>query len=85
VLETEPECFDCTTCPVAQQQATLDTANVEAWGVYQRMQSRFAVDFHLTADLFRAIVAGWPPEDVADVMERLSVMHDVFSPPRATE
>ncbi len=81
MLETDGDQFNCETCPVACQQATLDAANVEAWGLYHRMGNRFAVDFHLTADLFRGLVAGWPAEDVVDVLERLSVMYDTLSPP----
>ncbi len=66
---------------MACQQATLDRANVEAWGLYHRLHSRFAVDFSLTTDLFRALVDGWSADDVADVIERLTVMYDVLEPP----
>jgi hypothetical protein len=66
---------------VAREQATLDDANVEAWGVYQQLNNRFAVDFGMVPDLFRAVVAGWAPEDVTALLERLDVMHAVLNPP----
>lgn len=80
-METDHAAFDCETCPVACQQATLDTANTEAWGLYRRLHNRFALDMHVMADLFRALVSGWPPEDIVDALERMDVMHGVFHPP----
>ncbi len=49
--------------------------------MYQRLASRFAVDFGLVPDLLRHLVAGWSSADVADLLERLALMYDVFQPP----
>lgn len=68
---------------MARQQASLDRANGEAWGLFGRLQNRFAVDYRLMPDLFRAHIAGWPAEDVVDVLERLTIIYDVLCPPKS--
>jgi hypothetical protein len=81
VLDTDAEQFDCETCPFVEMQATLDRDNEEAWSVYGRLGSRFLVDFGLIPDTLRRLVDGWPSAEVVDLMERLSVIHDVINPP----
>jgi hypothetical protein len=81
VLDTDAEHFDCATCPVAEAQSTLDRENVEAWQLYGRVCTRFAVDVGLVGDVLRAHVEGWPAADVVDLMERFAVLYDVLSPP----
>jgi hypothetical protein len=66
---------------VADAQATLDRENVEAWDLYGRVCTRFAVDFGVVPELLRQLVDGWRPEDVVDLMERFAVMYDVLNPP----
>jgi hypothetical protein len=66
---------------MAAAQATLDRANEEAWQLYGRVCSRFAVDFNVVPELLRHLVDGWPSEDVIELMERFAVMYDVFNPP----
>jgi hypothetical protein len=60
--------------------ATLDAENRDAWRIYGQLCSRFAVDFGVAPDLLRALVDGWSPDDVVELMERLTVMYDVLSP-----
>jgi hypothetical protein len=81
VLDTDAEHFDCATCPVADAQDTLDRENQDAWQLYGRICTRFAVDMGVTADVLRAHVDGWPAADVVDLLERFAVMYDVLSPP----
>lgn len=68
---------------MACQQQRLDTRNAEAWGLYHRVQNRFAYEVRVTPDLFRALVAGWPAEDVVEIVERCNVIHAVLQPPKA--
>jgi hypothetical protein len=63
----------------------LDQANREAWALFGRLDSRFARDYQLTADLFRGLVAGWPAEDIVEALERLTVMYDVLVPPQQAD
>jgi hypothetical protein len=62
--------------------ATLDPPSAEAWEIYGRLGSRFAVDFGLVPDVLRRLVAEWSDDDVLDLVDRLAVMYDTFSPPR---
>ncbi len=85
VLETDGDYFDCETCAVADAVASLDPDNAEAWHLYGRVCTRFAVDFGMVPDVLRPLVAGWSPDAVADLFDRFAVMYDVLQPPPKAE
>jgi len=81
ILDDESEHFDCDTCPLLEAQETLDADNREAWHLYSRCRTRLVVESRLTAEVFRRLVEGWPTRDVLEVVDRMSVIHEVLNPP----
>jgi hypothetical protein len=80
VIETDGEQFDCATCPLAEQWATLSESNVEAWCLFQRVCSRFAVETHAApAILARAIEDADDPDGLTT---RLTMLYDIHYPPK---
>jgi hypothetical protein len=80
VIETDGAQFDCATCPLAEQWATLGEENVEAWCLFQRVCSRFAVETHVApAILARAIADADDPDDLTT---RLTMLYDIHFPPK---
>lgn len=67
---------------MADAQALLDQDNLEAWHIYGRLAGRLVRECGLAPDLFRRLVEHWSTRDVLDLLERLTVMHDILQPPR---
>lgn len=66
---------------MADAQATLDSDNREAWGIYGRLCNRFTVDLHVAPVVMASCVEGWSADAVIDLVDRLALMHDVLNPP----
>lgn len=80
VLETDAALFDCDTCAVAQALADLWPENVVAWTFFHRLSSRLVRDTHLAGELLRSYTADWDPDAIADLIDRLALVHDVLVP-----
>lgn len=81
-MQTDPEQFDCGTCRVATEIEALDTPNTAAWGIYHRCATRFCVDARLIGRRLEAETAGWAPDEVCDLFDRLGILYDVLQPPK---
>lgn len=81
-VETDPEQFDCDTCAVRAAVDALDDANAEAWAVFHRVYTRFIVDWHLVTERLRLETAGWSPQAVLDLFDRLAIIYDELAPRR---
>lgn len=80
-LRYEPELFNCTTCPVAAARASVWPENLDAWHVFQRLAARVVVETHVGAEVFRRLTEERGPDDVDDLVERLSVIYEWLVPP----
>ncbi len=80
-METDPEQFDCTVCPLAAAQAALWPENVEAWSLFERVSRRFVHEFKLGPDVMQHSLAGRDSDDVLDMVDRLTIIYDVLAPP----
>jgi len=70
---------------LADAQDTLDLENREAWRIYERLCTRFALDLRLTSVVFPYVLEAWSSGDVVDLLDRLTLMHEVLNPPPPTE
>ncbi len=84
-IETEPDLYQCETCPVSEAQAQLWPENAEAWLVFQRMASRFVVDTGLAGDVFRRLTTEHDDDDAVALVERMALLYDIVNPPKAKE
>jgi hypothetical protein len=62
----------------------LDRANREAWGLYNRVASRFCHEWGLMAFRLTQETAGWDATDVVDLLDRLDLIFDALQPPQET-
>jgi hypothetical protein len=83
VLETDADAFDCTTCPLAAQQAALYRENVDAWHIFHTVGRRVVVQLGMGPEVFRQCVKDREPDEIVDLLDRLSLIHDVLDPPKA--
>jgi hypothetical protein len=72
VLETDADAFDCTTCPLAAQQAALYRENVDAWHIFHTVGRRVVVQLGMGPEVFRQCVKDREPDEIR-------------GPPRSTE
>lgn len=79
-LQYEPELFNCATCPVLQARQDLWPENLDAWFIFRTLASRLVVDAHLGPEVFRRLTEDRDTDAVADVLERLSLIHDAVMP-----
>lgn len=81
LIETDPEVFQCETCEVSDRIQGLDAENARAWRLFQSLQTRFLVENRAVGMALAVFTADDSPEDVADLISRLSVLYDVYFPP----
>jgi hypothetical protein len=81
-LETDPELFNCETCPVADALAEIeaDRPNCEAWRLYEQAVNRFTVDTHCVPLAVKAVMGERSSEDIADLLERFAVLYSIANP-----
>lgn len=80
MLATDPEAFDCETCPTAQALGSLDEPNREAWRIFRLLASRFLVDLHAGGHVLDRLTADLDVEQFEDLMQRLRILYDVLCP-----
>ena len=78
----DADAFDCRRCEFRQRREALSPENARAWTVWTQVASRFAVEFGIGGLWIERATAGWPDEDVADLLARLAVLYDTLHPPR---
>lgn len=81
MIETDPEQFDCATCPLNEEWGRLDEANVEAWCLFQRVCSRFAVETRSSGALLAKAIAD--ADDPDGLTTRLTMLYDIHYPKKA--
>ena len=82
MVDTDPDQFDCETCLVRRAVDGLNDEDAEAWETFQRVYTRFTVDWQLVPDRLRLETAGWAPDDVLDLHERLAIIYHELYPPK---
>lgn len=80
-MESEPEQFDCDRCLFAAKCQTLDDANLDAWQTYHRCYTRFAMDWSLLPFRVQQETAGYEPDAVLDLLDRMALIYGVLQPP----
>ncbi len=84
-VETDPQAFDCDTCEVRRQWDGLDADNREAWTLYRKVSTRFAVERGLVASQVQRVLRRLDDEDADDLMTRLALVHESCCPVRPTD
>lgn len=79
-IETEPEAYDCLNCSVAEALDGLDKENREAWVLYRKVMTRFAVEVGTVPLIFDRLTAGMDPEDFGDLVTRCALIFDELNP-----
>lgn len=82
MLETDPEAFQCHACIVAERIDALAPENAAAWTTFRRVVTRFHMDTHTVGVALASLTVGADPDDAADLMARLSLLYDVYYPPK---
>lgn len=72
----------CETCPVREACDGLSYENARAWALFQRTCTRFIGDLHLGATVIARATADDDAEEFTDLMARLSLIYDLYFPPR---
>lgn len=80
LLETEPDAFDCATCERRIKTEALDEDNRDAWALWQTMGTRFVKEFGIGATVLAWRCEGRAPDDIDDLIARLSVIYDALCP-----
>ena len=82
MVESDPDLFDCSACPLRAAKEGLWPENSEAWSLYCRVGARWTRDAGVSSEVFRRLTADVDSEDFADLMDRVLLIHDVVSPER---
>lgn len=80
LLESEPDAFDCSRCERRRLIEGLDDDNCAAWELWLRIGTRAVKDFGLGQFIVTRACEGLAPEDVDDLISRLSVIYDAVCP-----
>jgi hypothetical protein len=83
VIETDPEQFDCQTCPLAEHLGRLDEENVIAWTTFHRVCSRFAVETHAAPAIYAQALAATDNPD--GLTARVSLIYDAYYPTKRSD
>lgn len=59
----------------------LSQENVEAWGLYRRICTRFTFDFHAVPVLLGRVIEDRDMDEAIDLTERLAMIYDAVNPP----
>lgn len=81
-LETDPEQYDCATCPVRDALDGLYPENRQAWNLYSTVMTRFAHETQTTGWLLERVTRDLHPDDIVDLADRLAVVFDELNPIR---
>jgi hypothetical protein len=82
-VETDAELFDCDDCPVREALEGLWPENADAWRMFHRVVTRFAVDMHAGAEIMRRLAVDIDADDFGDLVDRFSLIYDLLYPPAA--
>ncbi len=74
--------YVCQTCPVRKALEGLDETNTAAWKLFQRLSARFVMETRTAGPLLMRLTADCGVTELEDVVTRLSLMYDIFYPPR---
>lgn len=85
MLDTDPEQFDCESCPLGEKLWTLDADNAEAWRLFGQVYTRLNVEWRLIPNMFERLVAGMDDADVMTLVDRLAIIFDIVNPPRTAQ
>jgi hypothetical protein len=72
--------YQCGTCEVKQQLDGLDAEGHQAWDIYQKVCSRFALETNTAGVVLDRATAGLDDDDALDVVARLSLLYGVLCP-----
>jgi len=80
--ESEPEAYDCETCPVADALYLLDAdaLNRKAWSLYQQTVSRFTVEGHALGVVLEKLTADCDQDEFEELLARWTFAFDTCNP-----
>lgn len=61
--------------------AELDAENRAAWELFERVVTRFTVETHTLGPVLMRMAEADDPDDLMDLMTRLSILYDAYYPP----
>lgn len=79
-IDSEPEQFNCDTCPRRLAAEGLDDENRAAWALWKALNNRFLGETQCVGPVFMRLTADQRPDELLDTCERLRVLFDTFSP-----
>lgn len=81
-MATDPDVFNCDTCDVGRRWRGLDADNADAWHLYQRLVTRFAMETHTVGVQLARALADLDDEHAGELCDRLAILYDVLVPVR---
>lgn len=80
-MASDPDAFNCDTCPVRQKQEALDAPTRRALGIWATVGRRFVLEHGLAPWVLTPLTRGWTDDDKADLIDRLAMIYDTLVPP----
>lgn len=81
MVASDPEAFNCETCPVRTLQAALDRDSQRALTIWAHIGRRFVLEHGLAGWTLQRLTRGWTDEEQTDLIERLALLYDMLVPP----
>jgi hypothetical protein len=84
-LEEDPDAYDCETCELAQQRATLASADLDALQLYPLLALPVVQDLHLLPLVFDVVDVQVTRAEGRALLARLQVIHADRAPAAAPQ
>lgn len=84
-IETDVDVYDCQTCTVADALEELWPENRAAWTFFRKLLTRFTFDLGCVGMALDRLTRDFEPEELADLLNRLSLIYDELYPAAAPE
>lgn len=79
-MDLDPHMYQCGTCVVDAALADLSAENYQAWQLFDRICTRFAIEQRAVGTVLDRLTADLSPDDFEDMVMRFSMLYNIYFP-----